>query len=186
MVVESEDQPATSSEDSIVYNSHATWSLITDAMDTTTEDILTPPPEQSPKEHYCASTTCTSPAEYVRGSSLEDSPLSSTSDREIATLKEEEEQEEEDASPQQTTHSDRESFESSDEDGSAEEKSIPDNVKLPQSKFFLFFFLCVMCSFIPSPPFFHKNVAFARVHAQVKRSMHACLKYAKKSELQPV
>lgn len=132
MVVESEDQAATSSEDNIVYNSHATWSLITDAMDMAAEDILTPPPEQSPKEHYCPST---SPAEYVRGSSLEDSPLSSTSDREIAALKEEEEQEEEDASSQQTTHSDRESSESSDEDGS--ENSIPNNVKLPQSKFFL-------------------------------------------------
>ena len=169
MVVESEDQPATSSEDNIVYNSHATWSLITDAMDMAAEDILTPPPEKSPKEHYCAST---SPAEYVRGSSLEDSPLSSTSDREIGALKEEEEQEEEDASSQQTTHSDRESSESSDEDGSAEENSIPNNVKLPQSKFFV----------IPTPLFCHKNVAFARVCTRRLNDicMHAYLKYAAK------
>ena len=42
------DQPATSSEKSFVYNSHTTWSLITDAMDTTaTEDILTPPMQSS-------------------------------------------------------------------------------------------------------------------------------------------
>ena len=157
------DQSASTSEKSFVYDSHTTWSLITDAMDTTaTEDILTPPPELSPKEHYCVS-TCTSPAEYVRGSSLEDSPLSSTSDRDVAALKEEEEQEEEDASPQHTTHSDRETSESSDEDGSAEENSIPNNVKLPQSKFCLC--VCRVCTLRLNAPCMHM------IHRQEKSEL---------------
>ena len=131
-------QPANGAEASTSGQLTTAVSLFANAsaMDTS-PDIPTPPPDTPPKEHgqhyYFSASPVTAGTEFIKGSSLEDSPPSSPSNSETSVKDEEEEDSSDGTSSGHLVHSDHENSESSDEDSSAE-KSLPMNVKLPQSE----------------------------------------------------
>lgn len=141
MLEEAVFQPPNGAKASTSDQLTAAMSLYESAMDTSPDIIPTPPPDtpgQTPKEptqHYCFSANPNTEAtEYIRGSSLEDSPPSSPNNSETSAREDEEDESSDGACLRHVVHSDRESSESSDEDSSAE-KCVPTNVKLPQSEF---------------------------------------------------